>query len=347
MGVLKDDYAIMVANNGERALQFANATPKPDLILLDVMMPGVDGYEVCRQLKSEPKTRDIPVIFVTSLSGNSHEARGLKLGAVDFVTKPFQPSLVLIRIRNQLELKRHRDHLEELVLERTRRIKLVQEVTINALSTVAETRDPETGGHIMRTQNYVKVLAIHAKDHSKFSGQLDDTVIDLLYQSAPLHDVGKVGIPDSVLLKGGKLTEEEFEAMKRHTYYGRDILEKAEARLGEVSFLNYASEIAYTHHERWNGTGYPRGLSGDRIPLSGRLMAIADVYDALVSKRVYKPPIPHSKVVSIIEEGRGSYFDPDLADIFMQINDEFRKVAFEFADFDEERDVLAQEMPAT
>ena len=341
MGVLKDDYAIVAATNGERALRLANSEPPPDLILLDVMMPNLDGYEVCSRLKADPKTEGIPVVFVTALTGEADEARGLQLGAVDFITKPFQPSLVKMRARNHIELKRHRDDLEAMVEERTREIALVQEVTIEAMATVAETRDPETGGHIKRTQTYVRLLAQHVKDNPKFADELDDATIALLYQSAPLHDIGKVGIPDNVLLKPGKLTDEEFDEMKKHTVYGRDVLAKAASRLGENSFLHFARDIAYTHHEKWNGRGYPQNLSGEDIPLPGRLMAIADVYDALVSKRVYKPPFPHSKAVGIIAEERGEHFDPDLVDAFMEIQDDFRLTALKYADFDEEREVLS------
>ncbi len=342
METLKAEHALLAAKNGEKALRLAFAEPRPDVILLDIMMPGMDGYEVCKQLKADVRTKDIPVLFITALTEEEDEARGLALGAVDYITKPFRPGLVKMRVRNQLELKRHRDHLDLLVKERTRELALTKEVTIESLATLAECRDPETGGHIKRTQHYVKALAQRILPHSRFAPLLDDEVIELLYLSAPLHDVGKVGVPDAILLKPGKLTDEEFVEMKKHTLYGRDSLAKAEEKLGGNSFLRQAKEIAYSHHERWDGKGYPQGLAGENIPVAARIMAIADVYDALISRRVYKPPFPVAKAVAIIAEGRGTQFDPDLCDAFLEMQDEFRMIALEFADFEEERANLQQ-----
>lgn len=338
---LGGDFDLRVAMDGETALE-AIADEPPDLILLDIMMPGMDGYEVCSRLKSAPATRDIPVVFLTAMSEEQDEARGLALGAVDYITKPFSPALVKARVRNQLELKRYRDHLEELVRERTRQLVLTQDVTIRSMGTLAEYRDPETGGHIRRTQQYVRILALHLKNDPRFRDRLDDTAIDLLVKSAPLHDIGKVGVRDNILLKPGALTPEEFEEMKRHTIYGRDALLVSEKMLGEDSFLSVAREIAYTHQEKWDGTGYPRGLKGEEIPLFGRLMAVADVYDALISKRVYKPPYPHERAVEMIREGRGSHFDPDIVDAFLVLADDFRRIALEHADFAEERELLSR-----
>jgi putative two-component system response regulator len=277
------------------------------------------------------------------------ETKGLGLGAIDYLTKPISPPIVQARVKNHLELKIAKEELEQQneileikVQERTRELALTQDVTIFTLASLAETRDPETGGHIRRTQNYVKALAEHIRRRPEYQDHLTLRDIDLLYKSAPLHDVGKVGVPDAILLKPGKLTDEEFGLMKKHCEYGRDALAKAEEYLGPTSFLNYAKEIAYTHHEKWDGSGYPQRLKGDGIPLSGRLMAIADVYDALISKRVYKPPFPHVKAVAILAEGRGSHFDPNLIDAFMEIEDDFRAIALEFADFEEERPGLAE-----
>lgn len=342
METLKDEYRIVAAINGEKALQLANADPMPDIILLDIMMPGMDGYEVCKRLKADEKTVAIPVIFVTAMTQEENEQKGLDLGAADYITKPFQPGLVKARVRNHLELKRHRDHLEALVLERTRELQMTQEVTIESMGALAEYRDPETGGHIKRTQNYVRLLAEHLKNHPKFKAVLDDETADLLYKSAPLHDIGKVGIPDIILLKPGRLTDEEFEEMKKHTLMGRNAIRASSKRLGDNSFLRIAVEIAYTHQEKYDGSGYPQGLKKEEIPVSGRLMAIADVYDALISKRVYKPPFSHSKAVSIIKEGKGRHFDPDMVDAFLEIQEAFRKVALDFADFEEEREALRQ-----
>ena len=333
-------YRLLIAKNGKTALAIAQKA-NPSLILLDIMMPEMDGYEVCRRLQSDEKTDRIPVIFITALADEDDEAKGLALGAVDYLTKPFNPELVRARVRIHLELKQHQDHLEQLVRERTRRLELTQAVTIESLATLAEYRDPETGGHIRRTQNYVKVLAKQLKEHPRFRDELNDEVIELLYMSAPLHDLGKIAVPDHILQKPGKLTDEEFEEMKKHTTYGHDALWITEQKLGEDSFLRHAREIAYTHQEKWDGSGYPSGLKGDEIPIPGRLMALADVYDALISKRVYKPPFPHEKAVQIIVEGKGKHFDPDIVDAFLELENTFRNIALSFADHDEERKMLS------
>ena len=339
-GVLSAEFQVKIATNGEKALRLADSERQPDLILLDIMMPVMDGYTTCERLKVNPRTRTIPVIFVTALSEAQDEARGLALGGVDYITKPFNPELVKARVRNHIALKLYRDRLEELVQERTRELVLTRDVTIEAMGTLAEYRDPETGGHIRRTQGYVRLLAEHLRSHLRFRDYLDDETIELLYKSAPLHDIGKVGVADKILLKPGRLNAEEFEQIKRHTLFGRDAIATAEARLGENSFLSIAREIAESHQEKWDGTGYPHGLAGDDIPISGRLMAVADVYDALISKRVYKPPIPHSKAVELISKGRGSHFDPDIADAFLELQVDFREVALRHADYEEERQSL-------
>ncbi len=337
---LQDECRIVVATNGRRGLQLADSEDQPDLILLDIMMPEMDGYETCERLKANARTRRIPVIFVTALSDESDEERGLALGGVDYITKPFSPSLVRARVRNHIALKRHRDELEELVQERTRELMLTRDVTIEAMGALAEYRDPETGGHIKRTQGYVRLLAEHLQDHPRFADYLSDDTIDLLHKSAPLHDIGKVAIADEILLKPGPLTDAEFEDMKRHTTLGRDAIVAAEARLGENSFLGIAREIAEFHQEKWDGSGYPHGLAGDDIPIAGRLMALADVYDALISKRVYKPPFPHTKAVELILEGRGTHFDPDVADAFEALQAKFREIALSYVDHEEERQAL-------
>jgi putative two-component system response regulator len=221
---------------------------------------------------------------------------------------------------------------EQRARERTRELVMVQEATIESLSSLTETRDPDTGGHIKRTQNYVSLLAEFLKDQPKFRAFLDDETIDLLCKSAPLHDIGKVGVSDRILLKPGKLTKQEFEEMKKHTTYGRDAILAAERKLGKTSFLRFARDIAYTHHERWDGLGYPEGLKGDQIPISGRLMALADAYDAMTSERVYKAQLPHEKAVEIIAEAKGLQFDPDVVDAFLQVKENFRSVALKYAD---------------
>ncbi len=341
---LGSDYEVCVSMDGESAVQDITKN-QPDIILLDIMMPGMDGYEVCEKLKQNTTTRNIPIIFLTALSDEQDEAKGLALGAVDYIVKPFSPELVKSRVRNQLELKSHRDHLEALVKERTAELELTQEVTLESMGTLAEYRDPETGGHIMRTKHYVKLLANHLMDHHFGAGFLNNDLVELFYKSAPLHDIGKVGVPDHILLKPGKLTVEEFEQMKKHTIWGRDAIAVSEKKLGKDSFMRYAREIAESHHEKWDGSGYPHGLKEDNIPISGRLMAVADVYDALISKRVYKPPFPHKKAVAIIIEGKGSHFDPEIADAFWTLKDSFKKLAIQFADFDEERiNLLADDL---
>ncbi|GAB6042452.1 response regulator [Endothiovibrio diazotrophicus] len=341
MDLLKRDYRLVAARNGEQALARAAGEPAPDLILLDVMMPEMDGHEVCRRLKADPATRDIPVIFVTAMSDEQDEAAGLAVGAVDYLTKPISPPIVEARVGNHVALTRARKLLadqnrllEEQVAERTRELATTQDITILAMASLAETRDNETGNHIRRTQHYVKALAEALSQRPGYAERLDERTVDLLYKSAPLHDIGKVGIPDHVLLKPGKLTAEEFAVMKHHPAYGRDAIASAEALLGDrdSSFLRYAREIAYTHHEKWDGSGYPEGLAGEAIPLSGRLMAVADVYDALICKRVYKPPFSHERAVEIIVEGKGRHFDPTVVEVFEELAEAFRTIAARFSD---------------
>lgn len=340
--LLKDDYQVKLATGGERALKLAALHPPPDLILLDVMMPGMDGYEVCQRLKTEPRTRDIPVIFLTSKRGMEDERKGLDMGAVDYITKPISPPIVLARVKNHLALKAHADFLRDKsefleleVARRTREVVAIQDVTSLAMASLAETRDSETGNHILRTQHYVRALAKYLATQPPYAAQLGDAVIQMLFKSAPLHDIGKVGIPDRILLKPGRFEPAEFELMKTHTTLGRDAIEHAEKRLGvKVEFLSMAKDIALYHQEKWDGTGYPHGLAGQAIPLSARLMAVADVYDALISRRVYKDAMPHEKAVAIIQEGRGSHFDPDIADAFLVLQDEFREIAARYSDTD-------------
>ncbi|MCB1823186.1 MAG: two-component system response regulator [Candidatus Competibacteraceae bacterium] len=338
--LLKDRYKVRAANNGERALAIAAGQPRPDLILLDIMMPGMDGYEVCKRLKIDPRTTDIPVIFLTAKVQVEDEELGLRLGAVDYITKPISPPIVLARIETHLTLKRARQflqdrnaYLEAEVWRRGREVMAIQEVTIMALASLAETRDNATGNHIRRTQHYVRVLAQHLRHHPRFAAALSDETIELLFKSAPLHDIGKVGIPDRILLKPGRLTPDEFEIMKTHAALGRDAIAAAERCLDTPdSFLRFAREIAYSHQEKWDGSGYPEGLWGEQIPLSARLMAVADVYDALISRRIYKPALPHEQAVAMIREGRGGHFDPDITDAFLECAEQFRAIAARFAD---------------
>jgi putative two-component system response regulator len=333
-------FRTRIATNGERALALAASKPLPDLILLDITMPDKDGYQVCRMLMNDPVTASIPVIFLTIRNEEVDEQLGFDAGAVDYITKPISPPLVLTRIRNHLTLKAASDflrdrnsYLEQEVVRRTRELGLIQDATIVAMASLAETRDNETGNHIRRTQMYLRALARHLQGHHRFYAELTDENIELMYKSAPLHDIGKVGIPDRILLKPGKLTAAEFEIMKTHTTIGRDAISKAESLFGiAASFLRFAKEIAYSHQEKWDGSGYPLGLAGERIPLSARLMAVADVYDALISQRVYKAAHSHEDSVTILRNGRGNHFDPDILDAFIELQEEFRTIARRFAD---------------
>lgn len=354
-GLLRDRYRVKVAHNGERALQIVAADPVPDLILLDVEMPGLRGFDVCRRLKADARTAQIPVIFLTARAEIADEQAGFDAGAVDYIVKPISPPIVLARVRTQLKLKAvadflrdKNDFLKSEVERRTREVQVIQDVTILAMASLAETRDNETGNHIRRTQNYVRALAKKLKGHPRFRAALDDETIEMLYKSAPLHDIGKVGIPDSILLKPAKLTPEEFEVMKTHTTLGRNAIAAAEMRISAPSsFLSFAREIAYSHQEKWDGSGYPEGLAGDRIPVSARLMALADVYDALISRRVYKPPFPHARALEIIREGRGAHFDPDVVDAFLAIADEFDDIARRYADTEAELARAARAAPVS
>jgi putative two-component system response regulator len=338
--LLKDDYRVKVAHNGERALRLAQGSDPPALVLLDIMMPGMDGYEVCRRLKADPVTESIPIIFLTARSEAEDETRGLSMGAVDYIVKPISPPVVMARIRTQLMLKSASDFLrgksdllESEVARRTAEIQDLQDAMVLSMASLAETRDNETGNHLRRTQHYVKRLAQQLRLNPRFAEELDDRCIDLLFKSAPLHDIGKVGIPDSILLKPSRLDPAEFEIMKTHTTLGRDAIAHAEQALGhEVPFLRFAKEIALSHQEKWDGSGYPEALVGEAIPLSARLMALADVYDALISKRVYKPAFSHEESVRMILQGSGTHFDPDVAQAFEAVQEDFRQIAARYRD---------------
>ncbi len=338
--LLQPQYRVLAATSGEGALRIANSLPKPDLILLDVMMPGMDGYEVLARLRNNPATYDIPVVFLTALVDAGDEERGLQMGASDYIAKPIKPVVVLARVHTQLEAKQARDWLKDqnAVLENevTRRMTEndhTQQVSIRALAHLAELRDPETGNHILRTQGYVHRLASALQRHPRFTTTLSKHYIDLLARSAPLHDIGKVGIPDHILLKPGSLTLDEWSIMKTHAKLGSDAIEQAESDIEvPLAFLSVAKEIARWHHEKWDGSGYPDGLAGDAIPISARLMAIADVFDALISVRVYKPAMSASEARDIIIAGRGKHFDPDLVDAFLADFNDFVAIAKRYSD---------------
>ncbi len=350
--VLSPLYQVLGATHGARALEIANSVPMLDMILLDVMMPGMDGYEVLRRLQQTPRLADIPVIFITALSSSQDEERGLELGAVDYVSKPFNPATVLARIKVHLDLKAARDqlsrindNLEQEVARRMRENLLIQELNVRALACVAEARDNETGNHITRTSAYVEQLALELSGHPRFLGTLTPGHINIMVKAAPLHDIGKVGIPDAILLKPGPLTSEEFTIMKTHPSIGADAItrameqaasgdmrEVADTNPGAFGFLHVAREIVVGHHERWDGTGYPAGLAGDAIPVPARLMALADVYDALRSARVYKAAMSHDTACDIIRQGRATHFDPAVVDAFEVRHAQFASIASKFAD---------------
>ena len=340
--VLQPTWRVRAANSGRRALQIAAGDIPPDLILLDVMMPEMDGFDVIAQLKADMRTAEIPVIFVTAMDATEDEEHGLDCGAVDYITKPLRPAIVRARVRTHLELKRAKAqlrnenlNLEAEVAHRMRQNQIIQEVSIHALARLAETRDPETGNHLRRTQGYVRTLAEALRNHPRFADYLQQHTIDLLVRSAPLHDIGKVGIPDHILLKPGKLTPEEWTIMQTHARLGRDAIEAAERDAEEtVEFLAIAKEIAYSHHEKWDGSGYPEQLAGDAIPISARLMALADVFDALICRRVYKPPMPLAQATAIIIEGYATHFDPDIVEAFQRHAGSFAAIASRYSDDD-------------
>ena len=339
---------VAAALNGADALKLVEESP-PDLILLDIMMPGMDGFEVCGQLKQTVATNAIPVMFLTGMAEMRNKSRGFACGAVDYIVKPFEPAEVIARVKTHLNLAMARKKLAQQnvdleieVARRTDELVLTQDITIETLAALVEYRDPETGGHIQRTKQFVAMLAQKLRELPAFAAYLNDESIKSIVKSAPLHDIGKVGIADGILLKPGKLTAEEFEEMKKHTTIGYQALSGAVRKMGHNSFLTYAKDIAYSHHEKWDGSGYPQGISGERIPVSGRMMAIADVYDALISKRVYKPPMSHKAAVEIINEGRGSHFDPVMVDAFNTVRDDMRAIALSNSDFEEERSVWEQ-----
>jgi len=349
-GVLSPDYEVSFATSGIEGVALAQRFPA-DIILLDVMMPELDGYEACRQLRELRMTRDTPIVFLTSLASPKDEEFGLMQGADDFIAKPISPPVLRARVRNHLlfaqsrrALKRQNEELERLVFERTKEVMrrdhqliAAQTSIITAFCALAEARDHETGNHIQRTQNYVRILAEKLRWDRRFGVVLNDDYINVLYKSAPLHDVGKVSIPDAILLKPVGLVPTEWEVMQRHCAAGSRAITRAAQEYGETedSFFSVAAEIAMFHHERWDGSGYPQGLAGDEIPLSARLMAVADVYDALISPRVYKKAFSAEKAIELMVEQRGRHFDPDILDAMVEISDRFNDIAQHFRDTSE------------
>lgn len=342
-GLLHESYTVKAVNHGAKALAMVSQD-EPDLILLDIMMPDINGYEVCRALKANPRTQHIPVIFLTSKNEVENEEMGMALGAVDYITRPISPEILMSRLRAHLvdatharTMRINNEYLEFEVAKRARDMAAMQEVTILALASLAEVRDVETGNHLRRTQHYIRALSRQLREHPRFSSFLTPSVIDMLFKCAPLHDIGKVGIPDRILLKPGAYEPHEFEIMKTHPRLGYEALMQAQmATMESLEFIQIAKQIVYAHHEKWDGSGYPQGLAGDAIPIPGRLMALADVYDALISRRVYKDGMCHEKAKAILLDGRGKHFDPDVVDAFLAQEDEFQAIARRYADSEED-----------
>ena len=317
--VLCDDYRIRVATSGEKALKIIYSDEPPDLILLDIMMPGLSGLEICRRLKANPDRRRIPVIFVTAMSSIEDEERGLAIGAVDYITKPISPPIVKARVRTHLALYDQSRELERMVRQRTSELLTTRQQIIRRLGRAAEFKDNETGNHVLRMSHYARLIA---EAHG-----LGDEAASIIFNTAPMHDIGKIGIPDSILLKPGKLNADEWKIMHQHPIMGAEIIGKHENELLETARI-----IALCHHEKWNGSGYPRGLKGEDIPLEGRIVAIADVFDALVSLRPYKPAFPLDEALRLMESQTGSHFDPELMQAFRKALPEILRIKEIYAD---------------
>ena len=328
--VLNEKYAVATAPSAEKMFGLLENN-SPAMLLLDVDMPEMNGHEAIKILKSKPQTKDIPVIFLTARTDSDDELEGLSLGAIDYIVKPFQPPLLLKRIEVHLlieaqrkELQYFNENLQKMVEEKTESILELQNAMLKTIAELVECRDDITGGHIERTQRGIKILLEELEKSGVYRDETRGWDMNLLLQSCQLHDVGKISIDDRILKKPGRLSDEEFEEMKKHASFGEQIIEKIEALAKESDFLNYAKIFAASHHEKWDGTGYPRGLKEHEIPLLGRIMAIADVYDALVSERPYKKAFSHDEAVRIIVEGSGTQFDSALIQVFINAAEQFR-----------------------
>ena len=338
MNVLEEYYRVITAPSAKKMFTLLDNN-YPALILLDIDMPEINGYEAIKIIKSRPDTRNIPVIFLTGKTESDYEFEGLSLGAVDYITKPFQPNLLLKRIDLHLlveiqrktlkaqtaELQYFNENLQKMVDEKTQDVLDLKNALLKTMAELVEYRDDITGGHIERTQRGIKIILEELEKCDTYMDEIKDWDLDLLLQSCQLHDIGKISIDDSILKKHGKLNDEEYELMKKHASFGEGIIEKIQTLTKENDFLKYAKIFAANHHEKWDGTGYPRGLKEFEIPLLGRIMAIVDVYDALISERPYKKPFPHEEVVKIISRGSGKQFDPTLVEMFIRSADKFRE----------------------
>ncbi|MGE5676731.1 MAG: HD domain-containing phosphohydrolase [Pseudomonadota bacterium] len=325
-------YQVAAFPKGELALRAAVENP-PDLILLDILMPEMDGFEVCRRLKSDARLQAVPVIFISSLDDTANIVKAFTIGGIDYISKPFKEAEVRVRIENHLKLRRtqqelseYSHHLEDLVKAKVKDIMHSQMATLVAISNLAELRDGKTGQHIERTRTLCRRLALKLQENPKFSGIITDSFVDNIYYAAPLHDIGKIGIPDRILLKQDKLTPEEYEIMKTHVTIGMLALQRVLNMYPKNSFITMGVDLTRCHHEKWNGSGYPDGLKGAAIPLSARIMALVDVYDALRSGRPYKEVMSHKESVRMIREGSGQHFDPEIVGAFVSIEEVFNEI---------------------
>lgn len=330
--ILGKDYQVYLAPSGERALEFLRFHI-PDLILMDLEMPGMSGYEVIRRLKRDALWREIPVIFLTAQGGHEKEQMAFELGAVDYILKPISAGVVKIRAGLHIELGSYRRKLEVMVELRTDQLRRTQDCILDMLANMTAYRNGETGAHIKRTTFYTQAMVEKLQSEPRPGYQLSEAYAQAIVKSAKLHDIGKVAMPDMILLKPNQLDHDEYEIIKQHTVYGAQILDNAMDDLGDTSsFLNVAREVIIGHHERWDGTGYPYGVCGGEIPLSARIVAIADVYDALISRRPYKEPFSHAEAVEILQKDAGTHFDPTLMELVEGIFDRFEVIAREHQD---------------
>ena len=338
--VLRDRYTVRMAASGEGAFQQMSELPHPELVVLDESLPDMDGYAVLQELRASFLTAEIPVLMLSGSADAFGGRKALEAGAVDVLRKPVLSDLLLARIATHIELRRLRNagrdepgRVNRLVAERTKQVVEVRDAAIMAIACLAEANDTNTARHVRRTQRYFMALARELRFHPAYRLQLGDLDIALMAQAVPLHDIGKLRVPDAILNKPGRLTPDEFEVMKQHTVYGRDAIASVAGALGgDTRFLRHAHDIAGSHQEKWNGTGYPEGLKELEIPLSARLMAVADVYDALISERVYKPTFTHETAIELIRQGRGEHFDPDVVDALLVVENEFRMIALDAYD---------------
>ena len=326
--ILKADYNTMIAYNGKEALKkLEEANPLPKIVLLDIHMPEMTGREMFDIMKTNVRLKRVPLIFITTDNDSETESELLAEGAVDFINKPYNPDIVKLRIKNQIELKNYSDILEDMVAEKTAEATKTLDSALQGLASVVEHRDMESGEHVKRTQLYVKALIDYLiSSNSIYAEELKALQPNIIVKAMALHDVGKIAIPDRILLKPGKLEPEEYEIMKTHTLRGREIIHE----LGDINtslYLKHCEDICCGHHERWDGKGYPRGVKEEEIPLIARIASLADVYDALISARVYKSAMSYEDALQIISDGKGTQFDPVIAEAVLQIKDVFKEIS--------------------